>query len=158
MNEIVFDIEANGLLDDVTQIWCASFYHTGFKTVVSYTPDNLNELPEYLNGCINSNAIFICHNLIKYDREVFKKLLGIEIPLEQCQDSFIWSQMLWPDITIPKGAKGKHGLDAWGLRFGIPKPKHEDWTQYSDEMLHRNVEDIKINVKLWEKIKGRINV
>lgn len=152
-DQIVFDLECNGLIDDITQIWCASFYHTGFKNMVSYTPKDISQLPEYLYGYIKSEAVFIAHNLIKYDREVIRKLLGIVIPIEQCQDTFIWSQMLYPDIEIPKGCKGKHGLDAWGTRFNIPKPKHEDWSQFSEEMLIRNQEDVKINVKLWEKIK-----
>lgn len=155
-DQIVFDLECDGLIDDVTQIWCASFYHIGFKNTISYTPKNINQLPEYFNGYIDSGCIFIAHNLIKYDREVIRKLFGIVIPIEQCQDTFIWSQMLYPDIEIPKGCKGKHGLDAWGTRFGIPKPKHEDWSQFSEEMLTRNQTDAVINTMLWKKIKEKI--
>lgn len=147
---IVFDLEADGLIDDVTQIWCATFYNMDTESYVSYTPEDIETLPEFLNGLIKSGVVFVCHNLMYYDREVFRKLYDIVIPLEQCQDSFIWSQMLYPDIVPVAGSK--HGLAAWGQRFGIPKPKHEDWTQYSPEMLHRNIEDVKINVMLWSKI------
>lgn len=147
---IVFDLETDGLIDSVTKIWCATFYNIDLDSYVSYTPEDMEYLPEFLNGLIESGSTFICHNLLLFDREVFRKLYDIVIPLELCQDSFIWSQMLYPDIA-PIGAS-KHGLDAWGQRFGIPKPKHEDWSQFSPEMLHRNIEDVKINTKLWFKI------
>jgi hypothetical protein len=169
MNEIVFDLETDGLIDDVTQIWCATFYNVDKDITISFIPINyLTEKDEKYRYSLNHLSFWldskkdqytwICHNSMKYDREVIKKLLGIELPLENIQDTFIWSQLLWPDIQIPKGAKGRHGLDAWGLRFGIPKPKHDDWTQYSEEMLIRNQEDVKINTQLWLKIKEKISV
>lgn len=162
-NEIIFDLETNGLIYDVDTIWCATFHSSG--TTISFINGETNtdlpfiypisKLASFLKQRLD-NSTFICHNLIKYDRPVLKELLGIEIPLENCQDTLLWSQLLWPDIPKPKESFSKHGLESWGLRFGIPKPKHEDWSQYSDEMLHRNREDVRINVKLWEKIKGKI--
>ena len=168
MNEIVFDLEADNLIDDVTQIWCATFYNVDKDTTISFIPssylkkddERLRYSLDYLSFWLDDKKdkyTWICHNACKYDKEVIKKLLGIGLPLENIQDTFIWSQLLWPDVQIPKGAKGRHGLDAWGLRFGIPKPKHEDWSQYSEEMLIRNQEDVKINTQLWLKIKEKIN-
>lgn len=166
MNEIVFDLEADNLIDDVTQIWCATFYNVDKDTTISFAPFPYQAPEKGLYSILHlghwlttrkSDYTWIAHNALKYDREVIKKLLGIELPLENIQDTFLWSQLLWPDIQVPKGAKGKHGLEAWGLRFGIPKPKHEDWSQYSEEMLIRNQIDVEINTKLWLKIKEKIN-
>ena len=36
--------------------------------------------------------------------------------------------------------------------FGVPKPKHEDWSKFSPEMLHRCREDVKINVLVYEAL------
>ena len=61
-------------------------------------------------------------------------------------DTFILSSLFNPDRPKPPGCSGSHGLEAWGVRFGVPKPKHEDWTNFSEDMLHRCREDVKINV------------
>jgi len=42
------------------------------------------------------------------------------------------------------GKAGPHSVEAWGYRFGRAKPEHEDWSQFSDEMLHRCTEDVEI--------------
>lgn len=168
-DEVIFDTESDGLIYDATTLWCATFYNLTLDKTISFVPiEYLKENEEgfvysldHLSIWLDSKKdqyTFIAHNAMKHDREVLKKLLGIELPIENMQDTFLWSQLLWPDIQIPKGAKGRHGLDAWGLRFGIPKPKHEDWSKYSEEMLIRNQEDVKINTKLWLKIKEKINV
>ena len=48
--------------------------------------------------------------------------------------------------------KIKHGLDDWGVEFGIPKPKIDDWNNLtSEEYIFRCTEDVKINCRLWDK-------
>lgn len=162
-DEIVFDIETNGLLESTTTIWCATFKKK--DTIISFIKGEPNkekhiysikQLPSFLNARKDTN-IFICHNMLKFDREVFSKIYGITLPLKNCIDTLIFSQMMWPDIAVPKGCKGKHGLESWGARFGVPKPVHEDWSQYSEEMLHRNIVDVNINYLLWLKIKEKLN-
>ena len=39
----------------------------------------------------------------------------------------------------------EHSLDSYGRQFGRYKPVHEDWTTYSEDMLHRCSEDVEIN-------------
>jgi len=45
-----------------------------------------------------------------------------------------------------------HNLNDWGEYFGIEKPKHEDWSTFSPEMLHRCEEDVKITELLYEHL------
>jgi DNA polymerase I-like protein with 3'-5' exonuclease and polymerase domains len=45
------------------------------------------------------------------------------------------------------------GLASWGEQFGVPKPAHEDWSQYSEEMAHRNTEDVRITTMLWDHLQ-----
>ncbi|MGJ8839522.1 hypothetical protein AB9H28_24425, partial [Salmonella enterica subsp. enterica serovar Kentucky] len=43
-----------------------------------------------------------------------------------------------------EGKAGPHSIEAWGYRLGRGKPEHEDWSQFSPEMLHRCSEDVEI--------------
>jgi len=40
----------------------------------------------------------------------------------------------------------------WGKRVGLDKPPHEEWHKFSNDMLERVLEDVKINVKVWEAL------
>ena len=42
-----------------------------------------------------------------------------------------------------------HSLAAWGYRIGRGKPEHEDWSVYSEDMLHRCREDVRINAAIY---------
>jgi len=91
-----------------------------------------------------SNHSICTHNFFQHDKPLIKKFYPDFQPKEE-HDSYILSQLFNPD-------RGLHGLDAWGTRFGHPKPKHEEWDKFSPEMLHRVIEDVKINVKVWEAL------
>ena len=90
---------------------------------------------------LTSDDVLIGHNIIRYDIPVLERLLSIKIKA-QLIDTLALSWYLFPNI--------KHGLAHWGERFGIPKPKVNDWEGLSHhEYLHRCKEDVSINTKLW---------
>lgn len=157
---MIFDLETDGLIETCTTIHCASFYDLHNNSLLSFYPGgqkDITKLRDFIRDRLSDN-LWIGHNILKFDREVLKKLLDIELPEQLCQDTLIWSQMLWPDIPIPQGCRGRHSLEAWGVRFGVPKPIHEDWSKFSKEMLHRNKEDVNINVRLWQKVIKRVGI
>lgn len=90
------------------------------------------------------------HNFIDYDLEVMRRILEYTYT-QEVFDSFIVSQMTCPDRV------GGHGLGPWGERFGIPKPIHEDWSKFSDDMLHRCSVDVDINEKVYYKLLEELN-
>jgi hypothetical protein len=47
---------------------------------------------------------------------------------------------------------GRHSLEAWGLRLGFPKvgTDIEDWSEWTQEIQARCVNDILLNKRLWE--------
>jgi len=150
VKQVVFDLESNGLLDEATTIWCGSFFELDTERMISFSPKNKN--PDYINSMvkyIKGIDQLICHNIIFYDRPLIRKIMGYLIPLEKVIDTLILSKMMFPDT------EGGYSLEAWGERFNIKKPMHEDWSQFSDEMLHRNIEDVKINVKLYKLIRSK---
>ncbi|MCP8305395.1 MAG: hypothetical protein H3Z50_08040, partial [archaeon] len=89
------------------------------------------------------------HNGLGYDVPLIKKVENIVLPTDKIIDTMILSKMFFPDIG---GHAKPHSIEAWGQRFGIPKPEHEDWSQFSPEMLHRNKEDVRITTMLFHHL------
>jgi hypothetical protein len=53
----------------------------------------------------------------------------------------------------------RHGLEEYGEEFGVPKPVITDWeSQTQEDYNHRVMEDCKIQKKLWERQKSKLNV
>ncbi len=160
MPSVVFDLEATGLLrqvreaDNADRVWCGVLHDVDTREVFKYDPYNVLN---YICSDLSSVSVLIGHNIIDYDLPLLKKVLGWE-PKEGTVivDTWILSQMLWPDKqkhpNCPTKA-GPHSLANWGACFGRPKPEHDEWWRYTPQMLHRCSEDVEINVLLYEKIK-----
>lgn len=155
-NVVVGDIEANGLLPDVTTIHCAVFRNLAEEVVASFKPLNIHLLPAYLDTV----STFIGHNIISYDLPAIKRVLGYTFKGRKI-DTLIMSRLLQPKRLLPFNAKNKkagpHSLYAWGVRLGVDKPEHEDWDNFSEEMFHRCSEDTVINVKTYHALQAEAN-
>ena len=147
----VFDIEANGLLRQATKIHCIVFSDLKKQEVVKFGPDELTKALDYLQSC----DVLIGHNILEYDLPLIEKLHGIKFKGAKV-DTLIMSRLLNPKRFLPPNAKdrkaGPHSLYAWGVRCGIDKPEHEDWENFSPEMMHRCVEDVSINVTTYHML------
>jgi len=147
----VFDIEANGLLDTVTKFHCANFRDLDGKLTASFRPHQAKEMLEHLDTV----DVLIGHNIIGYDLAVLRKLFQYEYKGKKV-DTLVMSRLLNPKRILPVSAvnrkAGPHSLYAWGVRVGVDKPEHEDWENFSEAMFHRNVEDTKINVKVYKAL------
>ena len=66
----VFDIETDGLYDDVTKIFCIVIYDVTRQQTFTYGPDTINDAIDSLN----SADALIGHNIIFYDIPVLQKL------------------------------------------------------------------------------------
>ena len=138
---IVFDVEADNLLEDATKIHCLSYTTDGsdLKTLFDY--DDMRKLLLSQRGLIG-------HNIVRYDVPLLEKLLGIKITA-RLFDTLPMSWVLNYD-------RPKHGLASFGIDFGIPKPEVEDWVGLTpEEYAHRCQEDVKINLKLWRNLLKR---
>jgi DNA polymerase I-like protein with 3'-5' exonuclease and polymerase domains len=160
MSSIVFDIEANGLLEDGTQIWC--IVTKDLKTGVVVSGDVTDGKLENVLEILTSATILIGHNIINYDIQALKKLLNWS-PSEDTIifDTLVTSRLLNPDRKKPSNPAckgGPHSLEAWGYRLGRGKPDHKDWTVFSPAMLRRCQEDVEITAMLYsslqEEMKG----
>ena len=138
---IVFDVEANGLLDKATKIHCLSYTSDGkdYKTIFDYSD---------MRDLILSQHGLVGHNIIRYDVPLIEKILGIEIKARL----FDTLPMSW----VLNLTRSKHGLESFGEDFGIPKPQINDWHNLTnEEYAHRCTEDVKINWCLWQDLLKR---
>tara|TARA_B100000780_G_scaffold153283_1_gene107147 strand:- start:2611 stop:4452 length:1842 start_codon:yes stop_codon:yes gene_type:complete len=141
---IVFDVEADNLLEDATKIHCLSYTADGSKPVTLVNYDEMRKLLSTQQGLIG-------HNIVGYDKPLLEKLLGIQINARL----FDTLPMSW----VLNHSRSKHGLDSFGEEFGIPKPVVTDWSEQSIEVYkHRCEEDVKINWMLWQNLLRRFKL
>lgn len=157
MSALVFDLESDGLRD-ATKMWCLSASDIEEVVVDSWTilSDNLEEGVKYLGGA----GKLIGHNIIGFDLPFLRDIYNWQ-PANDVEivDTLVISRLLNPDRRKPfryEGKSGPHSLDCWAYRVGKRKPSHDDWSQYSLEMLHRNREDVAINKLVLELLESEM--
>lgn len=139
MTLLVFDTESDGLLDEATRFWVFGWTFDGKDYHVT-------ESPEEFMKVLDSVDYAVCHNCIRFDFPLLKKLhnytfTGVKI------DTLALS---W--YTNPN--RPKHGLEAIGEEHGVKKVEvaSELWkTGDIPLMKERVVEDVKINWLEWKK-------
>lgn len=138
----LFDLEANGLLSTATHVHCGVVKVKGGE-VKKFRPNQVKALLTYLE----SFDVLIAHNGIGYDFPLLKKLYGWTYK-GKIVDTLIMSRLLDPKRLVPFNCANKkagpHSIEAWGYRVGRGKPEHNDWENFSEEMLHRCSEDVEI--------------
>ena len=140
----IFDIETDGLIDNVTKIHCLSYsIYNNNEIIESNTLTDYEEIKVFLS----EQEILCGHNIVRYDIPVLRKILGIEIDTRLI-DTLALSWYLYP-------IKKKHGLEQWGDILGVEKPKIEDWTNLKiEDYIHRCESDVQINSLLFKKQLG----
>ena len=98
----------------------------------------------YSIGQSDKGMLYI-HNCMGYDKPILEKVMAkCKIPMHKWKDTFIQSKLQFFDRPAVKGSSGVHGLEPYGIRFGIKKPPIKDWTVMTPYILHRVVEDVLI--------------
>ena len=139
----VFDIETDGLLDELTKVHVLSYSRDGKE--VTHTHD-YNEMREFFL----TEKTLVGHNIIRFDAPAIEKVLGIKIKARMI-DTLALSWYL-------HHTRLKHGLGEYGEEYGVPKPVVDDWDNLSkEEYAHRCDEDVKINVRLWRDLEPKLN-
>lgn len=147
-SRLVFDIEANNLLLDVTKFWCAVTYNLDTKEYLFYRPDELKNFIKNLEEA----SLLIGHNIIGYDLPALKKLGGLNYTGEVI-DTLILARLAYYD----KPKSWSNSLDAYGLRLGEAKGKYSDWSKFTEEMLNYCKQDVIVTTKLLAHLKRKTN-
>jgi hypothetical protein len=139
----VFDIETDGLLDDMTKIHVLSYTYDG-KDI--WRCGDYDEMREFFE----EQEVLIGHNIIRFDIPAVEKILGIKIKARLI-DTLALSWYL-------NHQRIKHGLEGYGEDYGVPKPVIKDWNSLTyEDYAHRCQEDVKINWRLWRDLDLKLN-
>lgn len=159
---LVCDIECDGLLIGGTKTWCGVTYNIDTKEVKQFRPDEIPALVTHLEAA----SEIIGHNWLGYD-EPFLKMHYNYKPSSMVTDTMLLSKLEYLDLhtsdarlikrkKIPKKLSGSHSLGAWGYRLNEHKGDYNDWSQFTEEMLEYNVQDVMVTFKLYKLLmKGK---
>lgn len=139
----VFDIETDGLLDELTKIHVMSWSNDMGEVKHTHDYDEMRYV------LLNTETL-VGHNIIRFDIPAIEKVLGIEVKARLI-DTLALSWYLHHD-------RMKHGLEGYGEDYGVPKPVIKDWnTLTPQEYAHRCDEDVKINNRLWRDLSMKLD-
>jgi len=148
MREVVWDLETNGFLDKLDRVHVVSWQdNTMSEPTSGYDLECIKDLYDA--------DMIIGHNILRFDLDAVAKVYGIR-PSEKTilVDTLILAWYLDYERT-EKGLN--YGLEAYGITFGVPKPKIVDWDNISRELVTtRCQEDVKINMRLWLRMRNKL--
>ena len=156
---LIFDLESDGLYDNVTVIHCIVVHDIGLQQTFSYGPDCIADALAHLATA----DVLIGHNILFYDIPVLNKLHPSVQLNGRIIDTLICTRLVWPKeilytlddeqyTQVPKGLKGSASLKAWGWRLADHKIDFKDFSEYSEEMLAYCQQDVAVTKKLWQHI------
>jgi hypothetical protein len=160
---LIFDIETNGLYDDVTHIHCIGIYDLDTKQTLVYNDEGSAEPITRGVQLLEDASGIVGHNIIGYDIPVIRKLFPWFTPTGVVMDTLVLSRIYHADILkvdqtrkwkhMPLQLYGRHSLEAYGYRLGEYKGcfgKTTDWKEWSQEMQDYCVQDVGVTKKLWD--------
>ena len=167
---LIFDLETNGLLYDVTHIHCLAIYDTETKQMLTYNDEgNTEPLTRGIQRLEDASEI-VGHNIINYDIPVIRKLYPWFSNVGRVLDTLVLSRVCHPDIlsidgkrkwkNMPLQLYGRHSLESYGYRLGEYKGsfgKTSDWKEWSQEMQDYMVQDVVVTTKLWKHFQPYLN-
>ena len=142
MKQIVFDIEANGLNPD--KVWCIIAYERGAKEYITWSGDDLVCFKDWIKE--QGELEVIGHNIIGYDIPVLEQLLNVDFSKCKVTDTLVMSRLAQPS------REGGHSLENWGQLLGFPKGEHNDWDNFSQDMVEYCRQDVRVNELVYQRL------
>lgn len=143
---LIFDIETDNLLLDVSTFWVGVIYCIEEKKYEVYkTADAMVE-------ALNRGTKLVGHNIVGYDIPVLNKLSSLQVDYNiPVEDTLILAKLLYYD----KDKGWSHSLDSYGERLGEKKGTYNDWSKYSEEMLTYCRQDVRVTHKLYSHLNRK---
>lgn len=157
----IFDIEADALLYEASKIHVISIFDGETGDINSYFDqkrvgkyESAGSIDHAIEQLTTSGERYIGHNICGYDYPLMRKLYPdvdeALPPLLHYQSSspgfLVTDTMTLSNILYPRNYE--HGLDYWAKKLNMVKPVQDQWHTLDESMIHRNREDVRINVKL----------
>ena len=164
---LVFDLETDGLLDDVTRVHCLCIHDLDAKeTYVFNDQGDQQPITKGVQMLEDADCI-VGHNIIGYDIPVLRHLYPWFKP-STAVDTLVISRVIHADILkvdqkrkwkhMPLQLYGRHSLEAYGYRLGEYKGcfgKTADWSKWSQDMQDYCVQDVQVTTKLWHHFTNK---
>mgnify|MGYP003645529440 CR=1 FL=1 len=170
MRTVVFDIETNGLLEelDVVHSLCTDSLDESYQT--SHCADEYYASIEDGLSILTKADGVVGHNIIAFDIPAIQKVYpNFYIPIEKIIDTLILSRLLYPNLMeidgglvksgrLPIKLRGSHGLEAWGYRLGLHKGDYkkemeakgkDPWANWNAPMQTYCGQDVVVNKALY---------
>ena len=159
---LVFDLESDGLFNDVTRIHCIAIHDLDTKE--DYVFNDTGNAQPITKGIqlLEDAEHIIGHNIIGYDCPVIHKLYPWFTRVDNVIDTLVLSRIYHADLVkidqnrrwknMPLQRYGSHSLEAYGYRLGEYKGcfgKTADWKEWSEEMELYCIQDVQVTTKLW---------
>ena len=181
MGTIVFDLETNGLRDNVTRIHCLSLHWIEDDRKETFNDEKYTEpqkeLPMGSNYSITSGIswletadVLVGHNIINFDLPVIRKLYPWFNTNATIVDTLLLSRLYHPNLLdidkahawnhMPLQLYGRHSLESYGYRLNEYKGnfgKTSDWQQWSQEMQDYCEQDVAVTTKLCKHFLPYLN-
>jgi hypothetical protein len=163
MRTTFFDLEADGFLNNATQIHCLSLKcrELAKRKLFTTAAGNIKEGVRLLMK-LGEEGKVVGHNVIDYDLPLITKFFPwFQVPLANVVDTLVLSRLFFSDMfnrdgafikagKLPSKRIGSHALEAWGMRLGLLKGEYADdfkqkwiddfgpsaWHDYSEELAH----------------------
>jgi DNA polymerase I-like protein with 3'-5' exonuclease and polymerase domains len=154
----VFDLETDGLYDEVTTIHCLVLHDLNRDQTFTYGPDSIAVGLEHLATA----HVLIGQNILFYDIPVIRKLYPFyTFAAARIIDTLITTRLIWPKeklydmdteqyTQVPPKLRGSASLKAWGYRLSDYKIDFKDFKEYSEEMLAYCIQDVNVTTQLFE--------
>ena len=154
----VFDLETDGLYDEVTTIHCLVLHDLNRDQTFTYGPDSIAAGLEHLATA----DVLIGQNILFYDIPVIRKLYPFyTFAAARIIDTLITTRLIWPKeklydmdteqyTQVPPKLRGSPSLKAWGYRLSDYKISFKDFKEYSEEMLAYCIQDVNVTTQLFK--------
>ena len=160
---LIFDIETNGLLHDLSCIHCLVIYDVEADQTTVYNDEGSADPVVRGVTYLEEADCIVGHNIIGYDIPAIKKLYPWFNPKGEIVDTLVLSRQYHADLYtldsrrkwkgMPMQLYGRHSLEAYGYRLNEAKGtfgKDTDWKTWSQDMQDYCVQDVKVTTKLCD--------
>lgn len=163
MTTLVFDIETDGLLreerdaktkavmPEMTRLWLLIIGDPATGKVAAYS-DVDPALPSVSKGyerLLGADRI-VGHNILNFDIPALERL-GMPLDPRKAIDTMVLSRLREPSRL------GGHSLAVLGEALGYRKGSFKDFGRYSQEMLEYAIQDVVVNIAIWEDLRGLLD-
>lgn len=167
MERILFDIETDGLLPELTKVHSLVMIDLDTGRLVSCADQEGYLSIEWGLNILYGAKLLVGHNIQGFDIPALHKVYQFDTDAE-LHDTLIMSRLIWSDLKhndfrfleknpeFPKNLIGSHSLKAWGYRLGNHKDEYDGgWEEWSKDMQDYCEQDTRANLTFYEKILSK---